>query len=245
MEKAYRPIGVIGYNFQAMICFLFAMEKEAAPLLEDSQILEATLTGNTHFYLCEKNERKYLVGITGIGKVFAGSAVAEMRLKYPTINAILNIGVGGSLDAEKAPLLSLVIGEKYVEHDFDTTSFGDPLGLLPSINKVYLNADPDLMSLVERAAKKTSFKCAKGTISTGDRFIEAKEDREALKKRFNSLSCDMESGAMAQIAYVYQIPFCAARVVSDTGVTPNEYAENWEKAAKLSKTLIDSILGLL
>ena len=228
-----------------MICFLFAMEKEATPLLEDCEILEASKTGYTRFYLCQRSEKKFLVGITGIGKVFAGSAVSALLLKYPTVGGILNIGVGGSLDAEKAPLLSLVIGEKYVEHDMDTSALGDPIGMVSGINKTYFDGDANLISLLKKAAKKANIATATGNITSGDRFIVSKEERETLKRNFASLSCDMESAAMAQVAYCYQIPFCAARLVSDTGKVPNEYAENCVEASRLGKVVIDNILAII
>ena len=230
---------------QAMICFLFAMEKEAAPLLEDCQISEATKIGFSKFYACEKDEKKFLVGITGIGKVFASSAVSALRLKYPTVDGLLNIGVGGSLDAEAAPLLQLIVGDKYVQHDLDTSAIGDPVGMVSGINKVYFEADKDLVVLVKKASKAAKVKPCVGTIASGDRFIASKEDREAIKKQFKAISCDMESSAMAQIAYVYQLPFCAARVVSDTGKDPNEYAENCGEAAKRLKAILDKLIELL
>ena len=225
-----------------MICFLFAMEKEAAPLLEDSEILESTLTGFARFYVCEKNEKKFLVGITGIGKVFAASALTSLRIKFPTVTGIYNVGVGGSLDAKKAPLLSLVAGKQYVCHDIDTTALGDPLGMVSGIEKIYFDADKDLLAILKKAAEEAGIQYNEGIIASGDRFIAEKKERDLLAEKFTSLSCDMESAAMAQISYVYQIPFCAARLVSDTGETPNEYIENVAEASRLAKKIIDNLL---
>ena len=156
------------------------MEKEAAPLLEDCQISEATKIGFSKFYACEKDEKKFLVGITGIGKVFASSAVSALRLKYPTVDGLLNIGVGGSLDAEAAPLLQLIVGDKYVQHDLDTSAIGDPVGMVSGINKVYFEADKDLVALVKKASKAAKVKPCVGTIASGDRFIASKEESPAI-----------------------------------------------------------------
>ena len=228
-----------------MICFLFAMEKEASPLLKESHIEKTIVSGYAKIHFCRKEGKSFLCGVTGIGKVFAGSAVTAIKLYYPEVTGILNIGVGGSLDGDIAPLLSLVIGEKYVQHDMDTSPIGDPVGLISGINKVYFEADKALMGLLEEASKDIGVSFALGNITSGDKFIASKEEREAIKAKFRSLSCDMESAAMAQVAYCYNIPFCAARVISDTGKDPNEYADNCLEAARRGKMLIDKVLELI
>ena len=220
-----------------MKCFLYAMAKEAEPLLSEAKILSKRQAGFASFYECKLEGKRFIVGVTGMGKVFAGSGVASALHLFPSIDAILNIGVGGSLDAKKAPLLSVVIGERYAQHDMDSSAIGDPVGFISGIDKIYFDSDKELMKTVEAATTSLKIPTCRGTMTSGDTFYDDTENRKRIQKQYGSLSVDMESAAMAQIAFTHHVPFVALRVISDTGETPNEYARYVLPASALAKRI--------
>ena len=208
------------------IIFLFAMEKEAAPLLEASKILSKRHSGYTCIMDCQHQDVLFHVVISGIGKGFAAAAMTAIHYEFDHPE-VFNFGVAGTLDDQVAPIGSAVISSSFVEHDLDTSQIGDPVGLVSGINRVDLPASPQLMARVSNACKQVNISCALGKISSGDTFFAPNDPRkkEAID-RFHPLSIDMESAPFAQIAFVYQIPFVAIRLISDAHHPETEYMEN-------------------
>ena len=96
-----------------MVCLLFAMEKEASELLKNVEILENRCVGYTEIFEVKKDEKKFLVAISGIGKGFAASAIASIANLYK-VDSFINVGVAGSQNKAKADIFSAVIGNQYV-----------------------------------------------------------------------------------------------------------------------------------
>ena len=225
-----------------MKCFVFAMEKEAKPLLEESQILSSRKCGLSLLYEVEKDGVRFLVCVSGVGKGFAASAIAEICLLHPEVEQIINVGVGGSLDAEKAPLLSAVIASSFVEHDYDTSAFGDPIGYIWGLNLINIPASKTINGSLELACKSLNVPCCLGVMASGDQFIVDEEKKKSLVKDFDALSVDMESAPMAQIASSFGKEFAALRIVSDTG-HKGEYEAFVHQAAGLAKKVILAVLA--
>lgn len=226
-----------------MKAFVFAMKKEAELLLARADSVVQTKEGYPSFYECSYRGHSFLVAISGIGKVFAGSSIAAIADRYPNVDGIINAGVGGSVDPEKAPLFSVIIGNEFIQHDLDTSPIGDPRCFISGIEKIGLLADPDLVQAAEKAAETCRYPHETGRICSGDRFIASPTEREAIRKEFGCLSCDMESAAFAQIAYVYELPFVAFRVISDVGDAPGEYERNLPAAKEMLLAIIDRLLA--
>ena len=51
----------------------------------------------------------------------------------------------------------------------------------------------------------------------GDQFVANNERRDYIVNTFDASACDMESGAIAQVAFMLQTPFVAVRCISDGG----------------------------
>ena len=116
---------------------------------------------------------------------------------------------------EKAPLLSAVIANEFVQHDMDTTAFGDPHGFLNGLGKVKISADSALMKRISAACEDLSVPFTYGLIATGDHFIADEKQKETVINRFGALLIDMETAAFAEVCDVYQKPFACLRIVSD------------------------------
>ena len=212
------------------------MEKECAGLLSKVEVRQKVSLGYTKVFEAVFEGVPFLIGISGIGKGFAAAAVAAIANRYP-VDAFLNIGIAGSQDKTKADIFSVVIGSHYVEHDLDTSAIGDPVGLISGIDIVELPSSPLCVSCLEKASNALHLPYAHGVISSGDTFIGDKAKKRKVTETFGSLCLDMESAPFAQIAFVYDIPFASARVISDCERPEIEYPKNAEKASQIASNL--------
>ena len=227
-----------------MICLCFAMKKEAEPFLKDCSVIEKKKSGFAELYLCQKECVEFLILVSGVGKGFACSGLTSALLLY-RVDSVINAGVAGSLDAKRAPVLSCVVSSSLVQHDMDTSAIGDPKGLLSGINIVELPADAKLGEKLAKAAEKALIPCSFGRISSGDTFFRHDDPgRENAIKNFHPLVIDMESACFAQVAYVFGVPYCSLRVISDCEHPETEYAENVAEASSRVKRILDEFLKL-
>ena len=224
------------------LCFVFAMEHEAKYLFEHATTLSTESLGFAKLHHLEANGHTFYACVTGIGKVLSAMGVASAILSHSDIDAFVNLGIGGSLNPEEAPLLSAVIGNRFAQHDMDTQAVGDPLGYLSGLDRVFLPSDSKLNGLLQESCSKNGISCYLGDIASGDQFIADKKDKDAIVESFGATMIDMETAAMAEACYVYNKPFASLRIVSDTG-HGDEYMKYrfvaGEKACQVGMTLLE------
>ena len=183
-----------------------------------------------------------VVAQCGIGKVFAALCAAVMIERYKP-DLILNIGVAGAL-VEGLDIADIVIADSAVEHDIDTTPIGDPPGLISGPNVVHMPVHPGFAARLQKGAQGLGFHAVTAAIATGDQFIERLEDKQRIARDFGAAACDMEGGAIAQVAMTAHVPYAAYRAVSDTLLgNGQEYALNADKAAAASARLLTAFLN--
>ena len=225
-----------------MIVFVFAMEKEATPFLKEVSIKKRYNAGYTQILECDYRGKPFVVGISGVGKGFAAASVAAIAARYD-VDFIINFGVAGTLDGNIAPILSAVIGEDYVEYDLDTSAVGDPVGMVSGINIVELPSSPMVRQILEKACEKRSISSSLGRIASGDTFFPHDSPRKAeVIEKWHPLCIDMESAPYAQIAYAYEIPFAAVRLISDWLDPSREYFENTAACSERIKEIALQVL---
>ncbi len=218
------------------------MKKEANPLLEECIILEQKKCGFAEILLCQKGKITFVILVSGIGKGFACSGLTSALLLYK-IDLVVNAGVAGSLDGKRAPILSCVVSSSLVQHDMDTSAIGDPKGLLSGINVIDLPADKRLGDALMKAANGVGVPCAFGKISSGDTFFKPNDPKKKETiETFHPLVIDMESACFAQIAYVFRVPYCSLRVITDCDHPETEYASNVDEASRRVKLILEEYL---
>lgn len=205
------------------ICFLTAMKMECEHMLEESKLLCEETYGFAHLYLLEHEGEQFYLCASGIGKVLASSAVSAIIVAHPEIDAFINVGIGGSLDAAKAPVLSALIASGFVQHDNDTTAFGDPPGYLNGLDMVNIPADTKLNDVFSKICDQGHLKRFEGVLASGDQFIADKKKKEEIAHEHNAIMVDMEAAAFAEVCYVYHKPFTSVRIVSDASGDQDEY----------------------
>lgn len=155
------------------------------------------------------------VATCGIGKVAAAICAQTMILRYAP-DAIINTGVAGSLSSELG-VCDIAVSESVVEHDMDTTAFGDPPGLISGLNVVNMNASAELCKMVIETAKKLGMNAKSGVIASGDVFVSSAEKKKYIKDTFGAIACEMEGASIGHVCYVGEVPFVVIRAISDGG----------------------------
>ena len=181
--------------------------------------------------------KKIAIVKCGIGKVFAAMAASAMIAKFSP-RLIVNTGVGGALSSGLRPL-DVVIAQRLVQHDMDTSALGDAKGLVSGINKIYFESDTRVSKILLEAAQNLSLSARLGTVASGDKFVAEIKEKEAIISEFSADVCEMEGAAIAQVAYVNNTPFAVVRAISDSADEGSsmDYMEFLPIAAKNSARL--------
>ena len=192
----------------------------------------------------EIGEADVIVAVCGIGKVFAAMCAQTMIVKYHP-DCVINTGVAGSLSPDIG-VGDVVIAEDVVEHDFDTAAFGDPLGLIPTLNVVKMHCSDKLRMSVLRNAAETVLTGTDAkiftdrVIATGDQFIADGAKKKRIVETFGASACEMEGGAVGQVCTANQVPFAVVRTISDSadGGAVEDYPSFAKRSAEISAKIV-------
>lgn len=160
------------------------------------------------------------------------------------VEEIIFTGVAGGIN-EDLDLGDVVISKDLIQHDFDTSAFGDKLGVIPRMDNSVFKADEELIELAVNAGKKLKGKVIVGRVLSGDQFIASPEKIAFLKKEFNGDCTEMEGAAVGHVCQVLDIPFVVIRTMSDKANSNahTDYATFMRIAADNSVTLVDEMLS--
>ena len=228
-----------------MIGIIVAMGAEfrlTEALLEHKR--ESTV-GGFRFLQGKIGEQEIVVMQSGIGKVCAAAGTMEMITRCAPA-CILNTGVAGGIDASLR-VMDMVVGREVTYHDV-WCGEGNEIGQVQGMPARYA-CDEGLYNAA--MSVRSNIALYGGLICSGDQFITDSNALENIKKNFHEgLAVDMESGAIAQICHMYQVPFLSCRIVSDTpGHTENhalQYQDFWtlapEKSFEVLRQVITSVI---
>lgn len=204
------------------IALFYAMPSEIDSLIHGAEPME-TVHGIS-FYRIREN---VIACCGGVGKVNAAMAAMLLIERYHP-DLVLNAGVAGCF--EEVPIGTLVLAEKFIQHDVDTTGVGDPIGLVSTVNMVeFPTAD---LTRAKAAMDKTGYAYRTGTVATGDWFGIPSERADWVRKTFHPLLCEMEGGAVAQVCHRCGVPFMALKSVSDCLTSKHDFFFNFPNAMR-------------
>ncbi|GAA0723898.1 5'-methylthioadenosine/adenosylhomocysteine nucleosidase [Clostridium malenominatum] len=196
-------IGVIG-----------AMIEEIEPLVKDLNLKRKLQKANMEFNEGSLWGNEVVVVKSGIGKVNA-AVCTQILIDEFKVDAVINVGVAGGVGNNVYPG-DVVIGESLVQHDMDSTAFGERRGQIPRLDTFDFKCDENLVLKAKRACEKmNNSKHFVGRIVTGDQFIADTDKIKWLNEEFDALACEMEGGSVAQVCYLNNIPFVVIRSASD------------------------------
>jgi len=199
-----KKIGIIG-----------AMEEEIKILKKQMQ--EVTIKKVASMEFCEGiiKGKQVVVVRCGIGKVNAAVCTQVLADLYQ-VDAVINTGVAGSL-LNKIDITDIVLSTDTLQHDMDASGFGYEPGIIPRMETSIFKADTKLIALAKEICEEEipEVKVHTGRIVSGDQFISDGAKKEWLVKTFDGYCTEMEGAAIAQAAYLNQIPFLIIRAISD------------------------------
>ena len=204
------------------IALFYAMPSEIDSLIHGAAPME-TVHG-VSFYRIRPN---VIACCGGVGKVNAAMAAALLIERYHP-DLILNAGVAGCF--EEVPIGTLVLAEKFVQHDVDTTAVGDPIGLVSTVNTVtFPTWDPQRCREI---LAELGHPAESGRVASGDWFGIPGRRADWVRDTFHPLLCEMEGGAVAQVCCRCGVPFMALKSVSDCLTSKHDYNFNFPTAMR-------------
>jgi len=223
------------------IGIIVAMDKEQElllPLLEDATTSQK---GNFTFHSGRVGKHEVTVMRCGIGKVNAAMGALTLVNEFAP-DHIINSGVAGGA-ATDVHVLDVVAGARVAYHDVwcgPECELGQVQGL-----PLYYEGDADLLTaLPQRDIIK------RGLICSGDQFVDDLQQLQRIQASFPEvLAVDMESGAIAQVCKVCNVPFLSLRVISDSpGASRDntrQYLDFWSDAPRESFEILRDMLNNL
>ena len=217
------------------IALFYAMPSEIGSLIHDTQP-EETIHG-VPFYRIRDN---VIACCGGVGKVNAAMSAALLIQHYQP-DLILNAGVAGCF--EEVPIGTLVLAEKFIQHDVDTTGCGDPIGMVSTVNMTEFPTWE--LSRLQAAMAAAGYACRTGTVATGDWFGIPGARANWIRDTFHPLLCEMEGGAVAQVCRRCGVPFAALKSVSDCLTSKHDYYFNFPAAMRDLNTAVMALTAQL
>lgn len=198
-----------------MIGIIGAMDEEVAQIVEVMEISETYEKASMVFKKGTLNGKDVVIVRSGIGKVNAAVCTQILVDKFD-VDYVINTGIAGSLRAE-INIADVVLSDDVLHHDMDAVGFGYPLGQIPRMDVLSFQADKRLIELGKAACKKAAPNVGVhvGRIVSGDQFISDKAVKDRLIKNFDGFCTEMEGAAIAQTAYLNNVPFLILRAISD------------------------------
>ncbi|WP_294153066.1 5'-methylthioadenosine/adenosylhomocysteine nucleosidase [uncultured Clostridium sp.] len=196
------------------IGIIAAMAEELEILLKDLSLEEKKEKANMEFHKGKLYGIDVVAVVCGIGKVNSAVCTQILISEY-NVDKVINVGVAGGIGKDIYPG-DIVIAENLVQHDMDTSAFGDKLGQIPRLDTFDFKCDPELISIAKKSCEELSdLNSFVGRIASGDQFVANIEKIQWLDKEFGAISCEMEGASIAQVCYLNSVPFVVIRSISD------------------------------
>ncbi len=197
-------IGIIGAMDEEVNRLKSRMENTKVKTVASMEFCEGTLQG-----------KDVIVVRCGIGKVNAAVCTQILADLYG-VEVVINTGVAGSLRNE-IDIADIVLSTDTLHHDMDATGFGYELGVIPRMDHSIFEADRKLMELAKEVCAEVIPEVGvhTGRIVSGDQFISDSGKKDWLVENFGGYCTEMEGAAIAQAAYLNNIPFLIIRAISD------------------------------
>jgi adenosylhomocysteine nucleosidase len=200
-------IGIIG-----------AMDEEVEILLKEIVIEKKEIKAKMEFNSGSLWGQKAVVVKSGIGKVNA-AVCAQILVDDFKVEAIINVGIAGGIGENINPG-DVVIADNLVQHDIDTSAFGDRIGQIPRLDTFDFKCSKDLVEKAKEACSSlNNVKSFVGRIATGDQFIADASKIRWLNNEFTAIACEMEGASIAQVCHLNSVPFVVIRSISDNANT--------------------------
>lgn len=228
-----KKVGIIG-----------AMELEVDTLKGKMEVSNIVKKASMEFYEGTLDGVPVVVVRSGIGKVNAGICVQILADVFG-ITHVINTGVAGGLKNE-INIGDIVVSTDSLQHDVDATGFGYPIGEIPQLGVREFVADAHMAELAKKVCAEVNpdIQVFGGRVVSGDQFICSKEIKDKLVENFAGYCTEMEGAAIAQAAYLNDIPYVVLRAISDKAddSAHEDYPTFERKAAEHCAKLVEGMV---
>ena len=212
--------------------------RQVAAMLQDAETVQS---GPQEFLVGTVGESRVVLLQCGIGKTNAATGVTNLIMTFRP-DCVISTGVAGGIDT-MLDVMDVVIGSEVCYHDVYCGDDCDP-GQVQGLPKFFKGDE----SLVEVATSlETDAHIVPGLICTGDQFVTSRDELDVIKEKYpQGLAVDMESGAIAQVCHLWNVPFLSFRIISDTpGVNAHfdQYLNFWDTMADKSFAVTKEFLS--
>lgn len=198
-----------------MIGVIGAMPEEIELIKKNMSETNTQTIGSMQYHIGKIYDEPVVLCLSGIGKVNAAAA-ATILIHVFKAQILIFTGVAGGVQPH-LNIGDIVIGTDFLYHDFDAQALGYAISEIPD-EKISLFPANTFISetVLEIAREAFGNHCIHpGRIVSGDQFIANNEKITFLREQFNAFAVDMESAAVAHIAYKHNVPCCIIRSISD------------------------------
>ncbi|BDU50988.1 5'-methylthioadenosine/adenosylhomocysteine nucleosidase [Haliovirga abyssi] len=227
-----------------MIGIIGAMNEEIIELKSNMKLSKEEVAANMSFFVGEINGKEIVLVESGIGKVNSAMCTTILIERF-NVDKIIFTGVAGAIN-NNLEVGDVVISKDLIQHDVDATAFGAKLGEIPRMKTSIFKGDEKLIEIAEKAAKINIKKHSAiiGRILSGDQFVSSSEKIDKLRENFNGDCVEMEGASVAQVCYIYNIPFVIIRAISDKAdhSAKVDFKTFVNDAAKNAKNIVLSML---
>lgn len=198
-----------------MIGIIGAMDQEVSQVVAAMTDVVTTDIAGMKFNSGKFCGKDVIVVKSGIGKVNAAMCAQILATTF-NVNTLINTGIAGSLKNE-INIGDIVLSTDALQHDVDATNFGYELGMIPGMKVSIFKASEELINKAEAACKKENPELGvfKGRVVSGDQFISDKAIKAKIIDNFQGFCTEMEGAAIAQVAFLNNVPFLIIRAISD------------------------------
>jgi len=198
-----------------MIGIIGAMDEEVQQIVNAMDIKKVESKASMTFNMGNLSGKDVVIVRSGIGKVNA-AVCAQILVDDFNVDYIINTGIAGSLRSE-IDIADIVISDDVLHHDMDASGFGYALGQIPRMETLSFKADARLIALAKDSCAHVIPEVGVhiGRIVSGDQFISNKDVKNKIISNFSGYCTEMEGAAIAQAAYLNNVPFLILRAISD------------------------------
>lgn len=228
-----KRIGIIG-----------AMEIEVEELKKRMEVKSVSTRAGMEFCEGSYGSNEVVIVRSGIGKVNA-AICTQILVDCYHVEMVINTGIAGGLYGS-INIGDIVVATEAMQHDMDATGFGYAKGVIPQMAESVFKADETLRRLAAEICRavNTDISVYEGRVISGDCFVSDGEKKKELWDLFEGYCTEMEGAAIAQAAYLNNIPYVVIRAISDKadGSAAGDYGAFEAKAVEHTVRLMDALL---
>ena len=210
---------------------LSALAEEQQGLIGQLQNPQRIGRAGRMFWTGDLHGQPVVLALSKIGKVAAATTATTLIEAFGARRVVFT-GVAGGL-GDGVQVGDVVVASGFVQHDMDASPLF-PKYQIPLYGRSLFECDAALTTTLLEASysaltgtsgifyAKNNTQCQihHGLIASGDRFVSAAKEAQALKQSLaagglTALAVEMEGAAVAQVCFDYGVPFAAVRTISD------------------------------